>query len=243
MATNTRALHRLLLAVTALLGFAGLSHAQDQPAPITPPLVVVELFQSQGCSSCPPAQANLNAIAEQPGILALSFAVTYWDELGWKDTFARDAYTQRQWDYARYHKHGNVWTPQIYINGHNDLVGTDRTQLNDAIAQASSHGPSIDWNKDQLIVGAGQASAPCDVWLVRYDPHMLDVKVGAGENSGRTLQHRNVVRELVRLGSWSGAAQTYALPASSSSRLSSAALVQIPKGGDILSASKETIPD
>ncbi|MFC4529030.1 DUF1223 domain-containing protein [Dyella halodurans] len=234
-------LHQTLLGAVALLGFSALSQAQDSPSTQRQRLVVVELFQSQGCSSCPPAQANLNAIAGQPDILALSFGVTYWDDLGWKDTFARDAYTQRQWDYARAHKHDNVWTPQIYINGHTDIVGTDRAQLADAIAHANSSGPSIDWKQGQVVVGAGQPSAPCDVWLVRYDPHMLSVRIGAGENSGRTLQHRNVVRELVHLGTWSGAAQAFPLPPAQSSALSTAALVQVPRGGDILSAAKEAV--
>ncbi|WP_266180456.1 DUF1223 domain-containing protein [Dyella humicola] len=239
MAMTFGSLLKTLLGAVALLGFTALSQAQDSSSPQRQRLVVVELFQSQGCSSCPPAQANLNAIAGQQDILALSFGVTYWDDLGWKDTFARDAYTQRQWDYARAHKHGNVWTPQIYINGHADIVGTDRAQLADAIAHANSNGPSIEWGQGQLVVGAGQPPVPCDVWLVRYDPHMLEVRIGAGENSGRTLQHRNVVRELIHLGTWNGAMQTFALPAARSSTLATAALVQVPRGGDILSASKE----
>ena len=241
MAMKFSSLHRMFLGAVALLAFAALAHAQDSSSPGRQRIVVVELFQSQGCSSCPPAQANLNAIAGQENMLALSFGVTYWDQLGWKDTFARDAYTQRQWDYARFHKHGNVWTPQVYINGHTDIVGTDRAQLDDAIAHADSHGPAINWDRGQLVIGAGQPATVCDVWLVRYDPRLLTVRVGAGENSGRTLQHRNVVRELIHLGTWNGAPQTFALPPSPSSTLSTAALVQIPQGGDILSASKEAL--
>lgn len=242
MAMKISRLHKTLLSAIALLGFTALGHAQDSSSSPRQRLVVVELFQSQGCSSCPPAQANLNAIAGQQDILALSFAVTYWDDLGWKDTFARDVYTQRQWDYAHAHKHGNVWTPQIYINGHTDIVGTDRAQLADAIAHAASNGPSIGWNQGQVVIGAGQPSTPSDVWLVRYDPHLLSVRIGGGENSGHTLQHRNVVRELIHLGTWNGAPQSFALPSSRSSAWSTAALVQVPGGGDILSASKESIP-
>lgn len=234
-----RALLKLLVSIIGAGGFAALSHAQDGPPTPQRPLVVVELFQSQGCSSCPPAQDNLNAIAGKPGILALSFAVTYWDNLGWKDTFARDAYTQRQWDYAHNKKHDNVWTPQIYINGQVDLVGTNRRQLDEAIEHASSQGPSMSWNRGQLAIGAGQASSPRDVWLVRYDPRAVSVHVRAGENSGRTLLHRNVVHELVHLGTWNGVPLSFALPPRSSSGLSTAALVQIPKGGDILAASEE----
>src|SRR5215469_16161958 len=110
---------------TALMAFALLSaipavQAQERSALNPKNLVVVELFQSQGCSSCPPAEDNLNAIAGEPNVLALSFGVTYWDELGWKDSFATEANTQRQWDYAHHHGRDTVWTPQIYINGQHD---------------------------------------------------------------------------------------------------------------------------
>src|SRR5271167_4713002 len=87
--------------------------------------VVVELFQSQGCSSCPPANANLAAIADRPDVIALNFSVTYWDNLGWKDTFARPAYTARQWDYAHSLRHADVFTPQVVVDGRRDGVGVD----------------------------------------------------------------------------------------------------------------------
>ncbi|RUL77622.1 DUF1223 domain-containing protein [Dyella choica] len=201
-------------------------------------LVVVELFQSQGCSSCPPAEENLNALADDPTVLALSFGVTYWDGLGWKDSFATDAYTDRQWRYAHYRHRDTVWTPQIYINGHADLVGTNRMQLNEAIQQAQSSGPSIAWvSADRVqIKGAPDRYATSDVWLVRYDPRTLHVPIGGGENSGRTLDQRNVVRELVRLGEWTGNDAVYSLPAPSLPGLYTAVLVQEQNGGDILSA-------
>jgi hypothetical protein len=223
----------------ALLAFAGSGLAQ-QPAANSSPLVVVELFQSQGCSSCPPAEANLNAIAGQANILALSYGVTYWDNLGWKDTFATKAYTDRQWSYARHHRHSQVWTPQVYIDGQKDLVGSDRRELDWAVAQASSQGPSLSWQDGRLMVGAGKPANSCDVWLVRYDPRTINVAIGAGENSGRTLPHRNVVRELVHLGKWNGSEHTFKLPVASLTDLSTAALVQIEDGGDILSASRQT---
>jgi hypothetical protein len=201
-------------------------------------LVVVELFQSQGCSSCPPAEANLNALASEPDVLALSFGVTYWDDLGWKDTFATDAYTYRQWSYAHYRARDTVWTPQVYINGHTDLVGNDRAQLADVIAHAQSNGPTIQWSGDTLIVKSVlHPVGASDVWLVRYDPRTLQVAIGGGENGGRTLPQRNVVRELTRLGSWEGRDETFPIPMASMSGLKTAALVQIQGGGDILSAS------
>lgn len=201
-------------------------------------LVVVELFQSQGCSSCPPAEANLNALANEPGVLALSFGVTYWDNLGWKDTFATEANTQRQWSYARYRARETVWTPQVYVDGHTDLIGTDRAQLEDAIAQARSNGPAIEWSGHTLIVKATPHSGGAnDVWLVRYDPRTLQVAIGGGENSGRTLPQRNVVRELIHLGTWEGKDEAFPIPMPSATGLMTAALVQVRGGGDILSAS------
>ena len=95
--------------------------------------VFVELYQSQGCSSCPPANANFNAIADRPNVVALSFAVTYWDALGWKDTFASPEFTERQWDYARHNRRGNVATPQVWINGRKTIVGSNRGQLGAAM--------------------------------------------------------------------------------------------------------------
>ncbi|WP_158543274.1 DUF1223 domain-containing protein [Dyella psychrodurans] len=202
------------------------------------PLVVVELFHSQGCSSCPPAEANINAIAGQPNVLALSFAVTYWDDLGWKDTFGATAYTDRQQAYARYHESDTIYTPQVYVNGHTSLVGIDRAELDDAIHAASMHGPSVTWIAHEVTVGDdASVKAPCDVWLVRYDPRTLRVAVGAGENAGRTLPQRNVVRELVKLGRWNGSSEAFQIPAAKSQGLSTAVLVQIAGGGDIVSAS------
>jgi hypothetical protein len=237
MNKSIRASAKLVLGIFALFAFTEVGYAQDHPA--AAPLVVVELFQSQGCSSCPPAEANLNAIAGQPNILALSFAVTYWDNLGWKDTFASEAFTNRQYDYSHYQKQDGVYTPQVVVNGQKDLVGTNRAQLDLVIAQAHTQSPSISWTKGQLSVGAGKPAAPADVWLVRYDPRSLNVAIRAGENGGRTLPHRNVVRELVNLGTWDGRAKTFNLPAPTFAGLSTAALVQIKAGGEILGASKD----
>ena len=97
-------------------------------------LTVVELFQSQGCSDCPPANANVMALADRPDLLTLSFGVTYWDNLGWKDTFASPQFTARQWDYAHALRHTEVYTPQVIVNGRADIVGRDRVALEKLIA-------------------------------------------------------------------------------------------------------------
>jgi len=235
---------------TMLTAFAALSmhpsaHAQSHLGADERSLVVVELFQSQGCSSCPPAEENLNALAGDPQVLALSFGVTYWDSLGWKDTFATDAYTDRQWRYAHYRHRDTVWTPQVYVNGHTDLVGNDRAELNEAIREAQSTGPSIAWpsaNRVEVKASSQHAGAS-DVWLVRYDPRTLHVPIGGGENGGRTLDQRNVVRELLHLGEWQGDDVAFSLPPPSLAGLDTAVLVQVPNGGDILSASVQHAGD
>ena len=226
-------MRRLLFALTGLLVLASL--------PVQAAPTVVELFQSQGCSSCPPAIANVNALADRPDILALSFSVTYWDYLGWKDTFAQGAFTQRQRDYGK-GLHDGIYTPEVVINGRTPLVGIDRAELASAIAKAAPlPGPAVTVNGNQVSVGAASAAAAptsADVWLVRYDPRVQNVDIGAGENSGVLLAHRNIVRALLRLGAWSGAAQAYALPGGGDPAWRSAILVQGKNGGPILAAAK-----
>ena len=226
----------LLTATTLALAFATGAIASDAAHP-----VVVELFQSQGCSSCPPANANVLAISDRPEVLALSFGVTYWDQLGWKDTFASPVNTARQWDYARGLHHAQVFTPQVVVNGRSDGVGADRREL-DRLLVAGDRGiggPAIQINADRVTLS--MAAAPrevADVWLVRYDPRVVQVAIRRGENGGRTLPHKNVVRQLVHLGTWRGTAESLTLPVSRDPLLRSAILIQQGVGGPILAAAK-----
>ena len=200
--------------------------------------IVVELYQSQGCSSCPPANAALNAIADRPDVIALSFAVTYWDRLGWKDIFGDKAYTQRQYDYASSLGNANVYTPQVVINGKRELTGIRRGELASAVSAAKplSGGPAI--SADQGVVKIGKGSGDAKIWLVRYDPRIQNVAVRSGENSGRTLPHKNVVRSLDRLGEWDGTVITYRLPRSANAIWKSVILVQSKKSGAIIAAKR-----
>jgi hypothetical protein len=203
--------------------------------------VVVELFQSQGCSSCPPANANVNALSSRSDILALSFSVTYWDSLGWKDTFAKNEFTARQYAYAR-SVPGEVYTPQVVVNGRVEGVGADRGELDALVSRAPrvTGGPAIAFADGRVSVGpAAAASSPAVVWLVRFDPRTIEVSVLRGENAGRTLPHRNIVHELVRLGAWSGQSADFALPAASDPAWSTAILVQSGGNGPILSAAEK----
>ena len=223
---NARAgIAALLLAGTAI------------PAMASAPLTVVELFQSQGCSSCPPANANVMALADRPDLLTLSFGVTYWDQLGWKDTFASPRYTQRQWDYAHAFHRNQVFTPEVVVNGKADVVGQDRAELESLIhREQRAGGPDVRLDHDSVAIGGGSGKA--QVWLVRFDPRIIQVPISRGENGGRTLPHRNVVKELTLLGDWTGGPVRFALSPASEG-LGTAILVQAGSGGPILAAARD----
>ncbi len=226
----TRLAAAMIFCATAAMGVPALAAGHA---------TVVELFQSQGCSSCPPANANVMALGDRPDLLTLSFGVTYWDQLGWKDTFASPQFTARQWDYARALHHSEVFTPQVVVDGRADVVGQDRRELEALIAreQKSENGPVVSIGGNTAMVGPGAGHA--EVWLVRYDPNIVQVPIARGENSGRTLPHKNVVKELVKLGDWSGQQQSFQLPPAANNRLRDAVLVQDWPGGAILAAARE----
>lgn len=222
------------------------AHGTARPAEASTPappvdLTVVELFTSQGCSSCPPANDNLVRLSTRPDLLTLSFNVTYWDDLGWPDIFAKPAFTRRQRDYQRGLETDNVWTPQVVVDGRTHVVGQRLSEIDRLIsAHRRFTGPTVVFRDGGVGLAAGAVPpAPADVWLVRYEPRPIDVPVARGENGGRTLPHASVVRELVRLGAWSGgAARGFALPAASRTGLLTAVLVQAPNGGPILAAAR-----
>ncbi len=216
----------------ASLTTGGAAEAADAINP-----TVVELFQSQGCSSCPPANANLNAIADRPDVLALSFAVTYWDRLGWKDTFAHPAYTARQWEYSKAAGRTHVSTPQVIVNGRGVLVGARKEQLDAFIKRfdRGASGPQIVAAPGRVSIGRATSRRPANVWLVRYDPRTHQVPIRAGENGGRTLPHKNIVRAIHLLGKYNGDQASFAIPAAAGP-YRSALLVQDGPGGAILAA-------
>jgi hypothetical protein len=221
--------------------FAGLAVGMFAvPAAAAPAsLTVMELFQSQGCSDCPPANANVMALADRPDLLTLSFGVTYWDNLGWKDTFASPQFTARQWDYAHSLRHAEVYTPQVVVNGRADIVGRDRVALEQLIAkEANVSSPTVQVTSNSVHLGAG-GNRQADIWLVRFDPRTVLVPIGRGENSGLTLPHRNVVKELVKLGKWTGQTETLPLPQARQAGLKDAVLLQEGTGGPILAAARD----
>ncbi|MCJ2090241.1 DUF1223 domain-containing protein [Methylobacterium sp. E-005] len=190
----------------AFLGAVGPAAAADRP-------VVVELFTSQSCSSCPPAEALLGRLAHEGGdVLPLAFHVTYWNHLNWRDPYALPAATARQDAYAARFG-GPGYTPQAVIDGTVGLVGSDEAALRGAIARARASGPGIPValarDGDRLVTRVGPGAGAARVLLVGFDPSHT-TRVLRGENAGRTLEQANVVRAIHDLGRWSGAAATFA---------------------------------
>lgn len=179
-------------------------------------LTVVELFTSQGCSSCPPADALLTDLAKRDDVLALSVHVNYWDYIGWKDPYGTAAGTERQRDYARRFGLGYVYTPQMVVQGHAQMTGSDRGAVLKGITQDQSM-PHMqveirtDTASATAVLPAHDGGEAADVWAVAFDRHQ-STRVERGENGGRTLNYSNVVRELKRIGTWHGQAAELALP-------------------------------
>jgi hypothetical protein len=177
------------------------AHAQTQSR-----AAVVELFTSQGCSSCPPAEAYIGELAQQKDVLALSFHVDYWDDLGWKDPFSSKISTERQSAYSNALGRSSVYTPEVVIDGKDDYVGTDRRNIGKALAAARSGvriGISLGEEDVVVDLGAQEKAAPSEVFLVTY-LHKATSSIGRGENAGRTLVQFNIVRGIHMLGRWNG---------------------------------------
>jgi len=192
--------------VTSLALIAGLSPAATLAAERP---VVVELFTSQGCSSCPPANAYLNELSKQRrDVLALAFHVTYWDRLGWKDPFSLEAATRRQDVYGRRFGDGS-YTPEIVVDGAAGMVGSARGEVGAAIENARRNGRtaasvSVTRSGEQLSIDVGEGSGNANILLIGFD-HEHTTAIPRGENSGRTLTEANVVRSMRTVGQWSGA--------------------------------------
>jgi hypothetical protein len=238
-------MRRALLAIACMsLAFAGSAEARGRrPAPRRHHApVVVELFTSQGCSACVAADKLVDQLADEPGVLALSFSVDYWDYLGWSDTFARPEFSDRQKAYEQKLALRDLSTPQIIVDGKGQVAGAETKGVDALIKRAQrdhTRGPRLRFRGHaRLVVGPGPRPAGgADVWLMRYDPAVRQVTVKKGENRGQVIRERNVVRQLVRLGGWTGREKTYQVPADGpdGAGLKTAVLVQGAKGGRILS--------
>ena len=233
--TALRKIGLAFTAVSLLASQSRLALAGDATHP-----TVIELFQSQGCSSCPPAEASVGAVSDRADVLALSFEVDYWDRLGWKDTFSKAAWTARQYAYARALGQDGVYTPQVVVNGRVAGDALEPGALAGLINRGDrgAVGPNVGFSGGAVTVGRGAApSGGADIWLARYIPHAVEVTIPRGENAGHTLPYTHVVREMVLLGKWRGEAASFPVPGGDPA-LAEAAIVQAGGAGPILAAAK-----
>lgn len=200
----------LLLALGVVFAVVAAGPAQAE-VPSDPNLVVVELFTSQGCSSCPPADAFLGELAKRSDVLALSLHVDYWNYIGWTDPFSSPTMTARQRAYSRSLGRRYVFTPQMVIDGRFQEIGSSRAKVLRAIAAVKRQAPSKlrlevvskGAGKAAVRIPASQASAIATVWLMGFD-NKHTTRIASGENSGRTISYHNVVRAIRAIGTWGG---------------------------------------
>jgi len=188
-----------------LLGWVGVAASQPRPA-------VVELYTSEGCSSCPPAEAYIGELAQRRDVLALTFHVDYWDNLGWPDRFALPDAVSRQRGYAKALAKSSVYTPQVVIDGRGDFVGSDRRAIGRELADARADGIPIALSSGDgnvtISLGQRDGVAPSEVILVAYQRKAVS-KIARGENTGRTVEEFNIVRGFRTLGRWAGEARLF----------------------------------
>ncbi|MDR3409041.1 MAG: DUF1223 domain-containing protein [Methylovirgula sp.] len=192
---------------------AGLVAGTPALAAPTPSVIdgVVELFTSQGCSSCPPADRLLAQLAARPDTVALTFAINYWDYIGWKDTLAAPEFTARQQAYANGRPDPHVYTPEAVIDGLFDAVGSDKAAIEKALAHGKASGQALSVSahlresggKLEIDIGGGTA-APAEVYVLRV-ARTRTVQISSGENSGRRVTYTNVVRAIRKVSDWDGA--------------------------------------
>lgn len=247
---KTNTLLSLLLCASFSLGARG---AETEGKAMPPRPVVLELFTSQGCSSCPPADALLGELAQRPDVIALAYHVDYWDYLGWRDPYSLPEAAPRQRSYARHLHAYSIFTPQLMVNGQHSVIGSQRAGVLEAlrVAQAEDTSPlAVRAHLEPragaaelaIEVGAAGSSARTgnyDVLAVGYVP-AADTHVAHGENAGRLLREYNIVRSVRELGQWQGKAASYRSPLAQLPRDVNAVaiLVQTADGGAIVGATR-----
>lgn len=247
---------RNLRLVTAVLLFA-LPYGAAAGEHVKRPRAVVELFTSQGCNSCPPADEHLSTLARSGDVVALSYHVNYWDYLGWRDTLATADNTARQQEYSRTFGNRSVYTPQAIVNGRHQMNGAKRRKLDAAIErmEGTVEGMTVDvdvtYSGDSVIIETGASDrkiSEAQIVLVYFDP-ATEVEVMRGENKGRSFVYVNAVSSFHTAGMWHGRKTRFELPMSEIVKKASggcAVLVQeMKKGGlpgPILGAAIITVP-
>jgi len=246
----------ILTALAVLAGGAAIAADMTATRPAATPMagatrapVVVELFTSQGCNTCPPADEYLGELAQRPDVLALAFHVDYWNYIGWTDPFAKPWATSRQRAYQDSFRLRFVYTPQMVVNGVAQGAGGDRPAIDAMIRDAATNKPphptlTLVWREDGALaidVGSGTSPAgnPATLWLVGYDRQHV-TPVPRGENEGRTLTDVHPVRSYRKLGAWAGWSAEFIVPADEAKALGDggiAVLLQRDGAGPILTAS------
>jgi hypothetical protein len=199
-----------------------------RPAAAAEPRAVVELFTSQGCSSCPPADKIIGELAKDPSVIALSMPIDYWDYLGWKDTLADSRFSARQKAYSLMRGDRDVYTPQAIVNGEAHVIGSDRAGIEHAIgATRKNEGVmsvpvSMKLSGGHITVSVADSSkAPAamhgEVWICSIS-RAVPISIGRGENRGRELTYYNVVRNVLKVGDWNGTAGSWTVPLENISR-------------------------
>ena len=205
------------------------------------PRAVVELFTSQGCSSCPPADRIIGDLAKDPSVIALSLPIDYWDYLGWKDTLADARFSARQKAYSQMRGDRKVYTPQVVVNGSVHVIGSDRAGIDRAIGDTKKADGVMSVPVSMTLAGKqitisvaasskGPEASRGEVWIGAVTKE-VPISIGRGENRGREVTYYNVVRSLVKVGDWNGSAGSWTVPLENISRESvDAAVVYVQDG-------------
>jgi hypothetical protein len=192
----------------------------QQPHAVAEPRAVIELFTSQGCSSCPPADKLVGEYAQDKAVIAMTLAVDYWDYLGWKDTLALAGHANRQRAYARARGDRELYTPQAVINGAVHALGSDKGAIEKAIKKSREQAAALalqitmeaaDGKLTVSVPAAKDGKGQAEVWLCPLT-RAVAVAIGRGENNGRSITYNNVVRRWIKLGDWIGKAETFSVP-------------------------------
>jgi hypothetical protein len=214
MVRDCRMRERLVCAIVVACTTAPISYAGAEPR------AVVELFTSQGCSSCPPADQLLSQFTSDPSLIPLSLPIDYWDYLGWKDTLADPRNSARQRAYSRVRGDREVYTPQVVVNGTLHALGSDRDAIEAAIAASRKSGMALslpvtlklaDGRLLVSVPGGGEGHAMAEVWICGL-LKTATVAIGRGENRGKTITYHNVARHWLKVGTWTGKGETWNVP-------------------------------
>ena len=190
------------------------------PSAKADPRAVIELFTSQGCSSCPAADQLLAELQADPSMIPLSLPIDYWDYLGWKDTLAIPGHTARQRAYSQVRGDREIYTPQVVVNGIAQAIGSDQAGIENAVAQTRNYPSTLsvplevkvaDSRVSVMLPASHRAEAGGEVWLCALSS-AVSVGIARGENRGRTITYTNVVRRWVKLGNWNGKSENFKVP-------------------------------